>query len=66
VPIFEEDSEERGKRGLLGGGGKRLPSLLNLAPTNVAPNAFFEDKDYDLKAKVNTFDQGPLLRTVGR
>jgi len=30
----EKKSEERGKRGLLDGGGKRTLSLLNLPPTN--------------------------------
>jgi hypothetical protein len=34
VLIFESESEEREKRELLDGGGKRTPSLLNLAPTS--------------------------------
>ena len=33
VLIFEKESEEKGKRGHFEGGGKRTPSLLNLAPT---------------------------------
>ena len=32
--IFEKESEERGKREHFEGGGKRTPSLLNLAPTS--------------------------------
>ncbi len=33
VLISEKESEERGERGHFEGGGKRTPSLLNLAPT---------------------------------
>jgi len=35
VLIFENESEERGKRGLLDGGKKMPPSLVNLAPSTI-------------------------------
>jgi len=46
MPISEKKSEERGKRELLDGGGKRPPSLLNLPPTSRHLEIPQEDEDY--------------------
>jgi len=38
VLIYEKELEEREARGLLDGGGKRTPSLVNLPPTTLRPS----------------------------
>jgi len=46
VLIFGKESKERGKRKLLDKEGKRIPSLLNLAPTTVQGRVSQEVEDY--------------------
>ena len=50
MPISEKKSEERGKRELLDGGGKRPPSLLNLPPTTVESRGALAIEDYGKKS----------------
>jgi len=49
IPIFEKESEEKGKREDFEEAEKRAPSLLNLAPTKSDDRPVLKSIDFHLK-----------------